>query len=52
MRLFGAFSALVCRYDGEWLTLVAVRGGLPGSGDFMMDQMQAPWRPRGGTRSD
>src|SRR5262245_52625294 len=31
MRLFGAWSALVFRYDGEYLSLAAARGGRPGS---------------------
>ena len=38
MRLFGAWSASVWRYDGELLRLAAARGGLPGSIDAFMEQ--------------
>jgi transcriptional regulator with GAF, ATPase, and Fis domain len=45
MRLFGAWSAAVFRYDGE-LTLAAARGGLPGSTESFMARLRAPWRRR------
>src|SRR5262249_53701125 len=38
MRLFGAWSALVFRYDGEYLSLAAARGGLPGSREALIEQ--------------
>jgi GAF domain-containing protein/CheY-like chemotaxis protein len=46
MRLFGAWSAAVFRFDGQYLTVAAVRGGLPGSGDAFMEGLRTPWRPR------
>ena len=45
MRLFGAWSASVCRYDGELIRLAAARGGLPGSSEAFMEQRRAPHRP-------
>src|SRR6266487_1046549 len=45
MRLFGAWSALVFRYDGEFIRLAAARGGLPGSNESVMERRQAPRRP-------
>src|SRR5262249_43898273 len=38
MRLFGAWSVLVFRYDGEYLSLAAARGGLPGSQELLIEQ--------------
>jgi signal transduction histidine kinase len=45
MRLIGAWSVLVFRYDGEIVRLAAARGGRPGSSEAIMERMQAPWRP-------
>jgi GAF domain-containing protein len=45
MRLFGAWSLAVFRYEDGFLRLAAMRGGLPGSGEMFRDQLQAPWRP-------
>jgi GAF domain-containing protein len=45
MRLFGAWSALVFGYDGEFLRLTAARGGLPGSSDSILARIGAPYRP-------
>ena len=44
MRLFGAWSAAVWRYDGEYLIVVAARGGRPGSSEAMLKRSQ-PRRP-------
>jgi signal transduction histidine kinase len=38
MRLFRAWSASVLRLDGELLHLIAMRGGLPGSDEYMRRQ--------------
>src|SRR5262249_61861601 len=38
MRLFGAWSVLVFRYGGEYLSLAAARGGLPGSEELLIEQ--------------
>jgi GAF domain-containing protein len=45
MRLLGAWSAVVFRYDGEFMRLAAARGGLPGSSERVMERLQAPRRP-------
>ena len=45
MRLFGAWSAAVFRYEDELIRLAAARGGLPGSGQAFMEQHQVPRRP-------
>jgi signal transduction histidine kinase len=45
MRLFGAWSAGVVRYDGEMVSMVAARGGLPGSADAAKERLRAPHRP-------
>jgi two-component system, NtrC family, sensor kinase len=45
MRLFGAWSALVFGYDGEFLRLTAARGGLPGSSDSLLARLGVPYRP-------
>jgi GAF domain-containing protein/CheY-like chemotaxis protein/anti-sigma regulatory factor (Ser/Thr protein kinase) len=45
MRLFGAWTAAVYRYDGDLMRLAAARGGLPGSSEAIMEQLQAPYRP-------
>jgi GAF domain-containing protein len=42
MRLFGAWSAAVWRYDGEYLVVAAARGGRPGSSEAMLGR----WPPR------
>jgi GAF domain-containing protein len=41
MRLFRAWSASVLRLDGQSISLIAVRGGLPGSEEYMR-QRQSP----------
>src|SRR5262245_26181506 len=45
MRLFGAWSTTVFRYDGELISLVAARGGAPGSTDAVREQFQPPHPP-------
>src|SRR5262249_56445020 len=45
MRLFGAWSAGVHRYEAGLIRVVAARGGLPGSSEVFMEQLQAPRRP-------
>src|SRR5262245_47520090 len=45
MRLFGAWGAMVWRYDGEFLSLAAVRGGQPGSAERMVERFQGRQRP-------
>ena len=45
MRLFGAWSATVFRYESELISLAAARGGLPGRGDALMEDLQTPHRP-------
>jgi GAF domain-containing protein/CheY-like chemotaxis protein/CHASE3 domain sensor protein len=45
MRLFGAWSASVFRYEGELIRLAAARGGLPGSSESFMEELQAPRHP-------
>ena len=45
MRLFGAWAASVFRYEDELIRLAAARGGLPGSVEPFMEQLQAPRRP-------
>jgi GAF domain-containing protein len=45
MRLFEAWSAGVFRYEDGLIRLAAARGGLPGSSESLMEQLQAPWRP-------
>jgi len=45
MRLFGAWSASVFRYENELIRLAAARGGLPGSDAAFMDELQVPRRP-------
>jgi GAF domain-containing protein/CheY-like chemotaxis protein len=40
MRLFGAWSATVWRYEHERIRLVAARGGLPGSSEALMEALQ------------
>ncbi len=42
MRLFGAWSITVWRYENELIRLAAARGGLPGSSEAMMQQWQTP----------
>src|SRR5712692_10348370 len=45
MRLFGAWSASVFRYECQLIRIAAARGGLPGSSEAFMEQRQAPRRP-------
>jgi two-component system, NtrC family, sensor kinase len=45
MRLFGAWSASVFRYEDQLIRIAAARGGLPGSSEAFMEQRQAPRRP-------
>src|SRR5262249_32489493 len=45
MRLFKAWSASVCRYDGDRTRLAATRGGLPGSGKSFAEHLGEPRRP-------
>ncbi|HEY7363195.1 MAG TPA: GAF domain-containing protein, partial [Methylomirabilota bacterium] len=45
MRLFGAWSAAVFRYEDELIRVAAARGGLPGSHEVFMERHQAPRRP-------
>jgi GAF domain-containing protein len=52
MRLFSAWGVLVWRYDGEFSQLVSARGGLPGSGEAILERFQKPVRPRDGTLLD
>jgi GAF domain-containing protein len=43
MRFFGAWSAVVLRYDGEFIRLAAARGGW--SSEKQLQRLQAPRRP-------
>jgi GAF domain-containing protein/CheY-like chemotaxis protein len=52
MRLFGAWSASVFRYEGELIRLAAARGGLPGSDAAFMDEMRVPRPPTGDSPRD
>jgi GAF domain-containing protein/CheY-like chemotaxis protein len=45
MRLLGAWSASVWRYEDELIRLAAARGGQPGSSEAFMEQRWAPSRP-------
>ena len=45
MRLFGAWGAGVVRYDGETVSMVAARGGSPGSADAARERLLPPHRP-------
>jgi two-component system, NtrC family, sensor kinase len=45
MRLFGAWSAAVFRYENELIRVAAVRGGVPGSAEAYMERHQTPRRP-------
>jgi GAF domain-containing protein len=45
MRLLGAWSATVWRYEDDLIRLAAARGGLPGSSEAFMEQRQAPRHP-------
>jgi GAF domain-containing protein/CheY-like chemotaxis protein len=42
MRLFGAWSVAVFRYEGGLVRLAARRGGLPGSRDAFLEYLQTP----------
>ena len=52
MRLFGAWSVAVYRYEAELLRLVAARGGLPGSSETLKEEFQAGRRPTGDVPRD
>src|SRR5262249_16158576 len=45
MRLFRAWTSTVHRYDGEVVSMVAARGGSPGSADAVKAQLGQPHRP-------
>jgi GAF domain-containing protein len=45
MRLFGAWSVGVWQYDGALQSLVAARGGLPGSSEAILEQWRTPRLP-------
>jgi GAF domain-containing protein len=45
MRLFSAWAAGVFRYEGQLISMAAARGGLPGSADAVMAQLQVPHAP-------
>jgi signal transduction histidine kinase len=45
MRLFGAWSASVFRFEGEVIWLAATRGGRPGSREAFVETLQKPHRP-------
>jgi GAF domain-containing protein len=45
MRLLGAWSASVWRYENDLIRLSAVRGGLPGSGEAFLEQRQVARHP-------
>ncbi len=45
MRLFGAWSASVFRYEAGHIRLAAARGGLPKSGETWVERLQAPRLP-------
>ena len=45
MRLFGAWSVLVFRCEGDFVRLAAARGGRPGSSEAVMDRLRTPGRP-------
>ncbi len=52
MRLLGAWSAVVFRYEAGLMRAVAARGGLPGSSEIFMERHQAPRRPTGDAPRD
>jgi GAF domain-containing protein/CheY-like chemotaxis protein len=45
MRLLGAWSSSVWRYETELIRLAAARGGQPGSSETFMEQRRTPIRP-------
>src|SRR5262245_26665763 len=45
MRLLGAWSASVWRYEDGLIRAAAMRGGLPGSSEAFMAQRRVPVRP-------
>ena len=45
MRLLGAWSTSVWRYENDLIRLSAVRGGLPGSGEAFLEQRQVARHP-------
>jgi two-component system, NtrC family, sensor kinase len=52
MRLFGAWSVAVYRYEAELLRLVAARGGLPGSSETLREQFHTGRPPTGDVPRD
>ena len=49
MRLFGAWSVTVFRYEGGLLRMVTARGGLPGSSEAFLAELGAPRPPSADT---
>ncbi len=45
MRLFRAWGVLVWQYDGEQVRLVAVRGGVPGSSEVILERWREAQSP-------
>ncbi|HEX7785615.1 MAG TPA: hypothetical protein VF653_05275, partial [Methylomirabilota bacterium] len=45
LRLFGAWSASVYRYENGLIQLVAARGGLPGSSEAFVEELATPHPP-------
>ena len=45
MRLFGAWSVTVFRYEGGLIRMVTARGGLPGSSEVFLAELGAPRPP-------
>src|SRR5690349_941232 len=45
MRLFGAWSASIFRYEGGLIRAMVARGGLPGSSEAMMEDLAVPHAP-------
>ncbi|HSD24953.1 MAG TPA: GAF domain-containing protein, partial [Solirubrobacterales bacterium] len=45
MRLFGAWSTSIFRYEGGLIRVVVARGGLPGSTEAMIEDLAAPRLP-------
>src|SRR5262245_28512602 len=52
MRLFGAWSTTVSRYEDGLIRLASARGGLPWSSEASMEQFQTPCPPTGDFPSD
>ena len=45
LRLFGAWSTSVFRYEGGLIRMVTARGGLPGSSEAFLEELRAPRPP-------